>query len=217
MITLLFPSQNEPLGSLIDVLIVCRYYAGSSEEKTAKRQIFKAHLNGQKVDQVECLTCTISTRHLSDFIHHAAMPIATSPTVQIPLPSESIFQAGANVNNSHPRHFHVNSSCRYSNALLGPNFDFYVHECLGPFIPYVEVRSLPANKLVKLLQTNQQLRNDSVDKAFPRLLQLRIPLVADGASHPWKRNKPDYAIVQLYLPPGLKEEDNLIYPLILWT
>ena len=51
-----------------------------------------------------------------------------------------------------------------------------VHECLGPFIPYVELRSLPANKLVKVIQTNKKLEEDSMGKAFPRVLQFSVPL-----------------------------------------
>lgn len=93
--------------------------------------------------------------------------------------------------------------------------EYYVHECLGPSIPYVEVRSLPSNKLVKLIQINQHLRQISIDKAFPRKIQLKVPLLVDNT--PWKRSKPDYVAVELYLPPGLREEESTLYPLLVWT
>ena len=120
-----------------------------------------------------------------------------------------------NFTSSHPNHYHANSSCRYSNAILSPSLEYYVHECLGPTIPYVEVRSLPTNKLVKLIQVNHQLQLDSLGKAFPRKIQLKVPLLVDNT--PWKRSKPDYVAVELHLPPGLKEDESTVYPLLVWT
>lgn len=176
------------------------------------------------MDNVECLSCSIFARHLLLNDSHGTRTLGYG----IPPPASighfllvelknGVFQVNQNIeNNVYPRHIHANSSCHYSQVLLSPSMDFYVHECLGPSIPYVEVRSLPANKLVKLVQTNTQLRNDTLSKALPLLIKLRVPLDVDNAI-PWKRSKPDYVMVELYLPPGLKEDDNLIYPLIVWT
>ena len=161
---------------------------------------------------VECLTCSVSAKHL----HNISGGQVASAIPAAFMSSESMYSAGANLTSSHPRHFHGNSSCRYSEAKLSPGLDYYVHECLGPSIPYAEVRSLPANKLVKLLQINHRLRAEAVGKAFPRMIQLRVPLMVD-ATATWKRTKTDYVTVELYLPPGLKEDDTLIYPLIIWT
>ncbi len=190
-----------------------RYYAASAEGGTTKRQIFKVQINGQKADEntVECLTCFVLARHL----HEALAPVITTSSSGSSSKSESKNANRLNFTSSHPHQFHANSSCRYSNAILSPSLEYYVHECLGPAIPYVEVRSLPTNKLVKLLQTNQQLRQDSVDKAFPRKLQLKVPLLIDNT--PWKRSKPDYVAVELFLPPGLREDESTLYPLLVWT
>ena len=51
-----------------------------------------------------------------------------------------------------------------------------IHECLGKCLPYVELRSLPTNKLVKVLQSNQKLQEELFQKAFPRILQFSVPL-----------------------------------------
>lgn len=177
-----------------------RYYTGSTEGKTSQQNAYKLQINGQKMDRTstECLTCSPAMRVASD----------------VPEPQKLVAIA------PHPHHLpskivHANSSCRYSNAYLSPSLEFYVHECLGPSVPYVEVRSLPTNRLVKLLQNNQQLRSDSIDKAFPHLMQLKVPLHGDNP--PGKRNKPEFVTVELYLPPGFKEDDNTIYPLLVWT
>ena len=192
-----------------------RYYAASAEGGTSKRQIFKVQINGQKADQntVECLTCSVLARHL----HEPVSPVITTSTSGSPTPPkpESKKSNRLNFTSSHPHQFHANSSCRYSNAILSPSLEYYVHECLGPSIPYVEVRSLPTNKLVKLLQVNQQLRQDSIDKAFPRKLQIKVPLLVDNT--PWKRTIPDYVAVELFLPPGLREDESTLYPLLVWT
>lgn len=172
------------------------------------RKIYKVQINGQKADRnnIECLTCSIVARHLADY---NAYVVSSSP--------ESLRSSAhtGNMTSPHPNHFHSNSSCRYSNAVMSPSLEYYVHECLGPTIPYVEVRSLPNNKLVKLLLTNQQLRDRALEKAFPRMLQLRVPLLVDNT--PFKRSKPDYVAVELYLPPGLREDESTLYPLLIWT
>lgn len=168
-------------------------------------------INGQKADQntVECLTCSVLAAHLND-----PAPTSMPPTGSRSTESKLLIRSNLS-SSSHPNQYHSNSSCRYSNAVLSPTMEFYVHECLGPSIPYVEVRSLPSNKLVKLIQTNQQLREMALDKAFPRKFQLKVPLLVDHT--PWQRTKPDYVAVELYLPPGLREDESTLYPLLVWT
>jgi len=92
--------------------------------------------------------------------------------------------------------------------------DYYVLECLGPAIPYVQVRTLPGNKLVRNLHTNAELEANSRTKIFPRRLKLRIPLAATA---PWNSRRPQQIDVELFLPPTLREEENLKYPLIILT
>lgn len=178
--------------------LLYRYYTGAAEGKTSQQNIYKLQINGQKTDRtsVECMTCSRMSKVASDLPEPERL-VSDPPH---PLPTKVA---------------HANSSCRYSNAYLSPSLEFYVHECLGPLVPYVEVRSLPTNRLVKSLQHNQQLRSDSMDKAFPRLMQLKVPLHGDNP--PGKRNRPDFVTVELYLPPGLREDDNTIYPLLVWT
>ncbi|XP_046645659.1 prolyl endopeptidase FAP-like isoform X1 [Daphnia pulicaria] len=191
------------------------YYSASAEGGRSKRQVYRVEINGQKADQntVECLTCSVQARHLAEQSSHSV----TSSTSGSSSSSKSQAKNSTPLNftSSHPNQYHSNSTCRYSNAILSPSLEYYVHECLGPTIPYVEVRSLPTNKLVKLIQVNRQLQLDSMDKAFPRKIQLKVPLLVDNT--PWKRSQPDYVAVELYLPPGLKEEESTVYPLLVWT
>nr|CAH0102070.1 unnamed protein product [Daphnia galeata] len=175
----------------------------------------RVEINGQKADQntVECLTCSILARHLGETSSLSTASSTSGSSSSSKSQSKNSIQM--NFTSSHPNHYHANSSCRYSNAILSPSLEYYVHECLGPTIPYVEVRSLPTNKLVKLIQVNHQLQLDSLGKAFPRKIQLKVPLLVDNT--PWKRSKPDYVAVELYLPPGLKEDESTVYPLLVWT
>ena len=92
--------------------------------------------------------------------------------------------------------------------------NYYVHECLGPSIPYIQVRSLPNNTLVRNLHTNGELEANSREKIFPRRLKLRIALQENA---PWKNGHPDKVDVELFLPPGLREDDTLTYPLVIQT
>lgn len=187
------------LRATVTVAFRRRYYTGAAEGKTSQQNIYKLQINGQKTERtsVECLTCSQPP---------------TRVAADLPEPEKLV---SSNERQVPSRVVHPNSTCRYSNAYLSPSLEFYVHECRGPTVPYVEVRSLPTNRLVKLLQTNQQLRAESIDKAFPRLMQLRVPLHDDNP--PGKRNKPEFVTVELYLPPGFKEEENTIYPLLVWT
>ena len=183
---------------------VFRYYTGSAEGKPTQRHLYKLQLNGQKSDEneVECLSCTLPARPIEDVVHLKSMS------------HQSIYNREANLTSSHPRFFHVNSTCHYSSAVLSPNLDYYVHECRGPSIPYVAVRSLDDNQLVRVLQLNDHLKEEAMHKAYPRVIKLRVPLLMDNT--PWSRSKPDYVSVELYLPPGLVEEETTVYPLIIW-
>ena len=123
-----------------------------------------------------------------------------------------MFSKGTNITSSHPQYFTRNISCQYSNAILSPNLAYYVHECLGPSIPYVAIRSLPANKLIRVIQRNDQLKDRAIEKAYPRIIKLQIPLAADNT--PWAKSNPDNVSVELHLPPGLMEEETAVYPLV---
>lgn len=92
--------------------------------------------------------------------------------------------------------------------------DYYVLECLGPAIPYVQVRTLPGNLLVRNLHTNAELEANSRTKIFPRRLKFRIPLTT---TTPWNTRRPQQIDVELFLPPTLREDENLKYPLIILT
>ena len=51
--------------------------------------------------------------------------------------------------------------CHYTNTIMAPDLSAYILHCLGPDIPSSHVISLPHNKCLKTLDTNQHLRSPS--------------------------------------------------------
>ena len=180
----------------------------------SSRHIYKVEIKSQKAadNTVECLTCAVTAIHLSDAESNNSGPVSTAPIQQ-----QSVYHEGAYISNLQPRHFHSDTSCLYSTATMNPTMDYYVHQCLGPSIPYAQVRSLPDNKFITTLQSNERLDVDTSLKAFPRKLTLRIPLESLDHSSSWQRDQSDVIDIELYLPPGLREDETTIYPLIVWT
>jgi len=183
------------------------YYVSSSDSRQSDRHIYKVHIKSQKASEnsIECLTCPVRAVHLQT---HLGGETIKDWSVQ------SIWNKDSHINSRHPYHFHADTTCRYSNAIMSPTMDYYVLECLGPAIPYVQVRTLPGNMLVRNLLTNAELDANSRTKIFPRRLKLRIPL---AATTPWNSRHSQQIDVELFLPPSLREDENLKYPLVVLT
>nr|XP_042904478.1 inactive dipeptidyl peptidase 10-like [Parasteatoda tepidariorum] len=94
--------------------------------------------------------------------------------------------------------------CLYYNALFSTGGHYFVLECLGPGVPRIELRETLTNQLVEVLDTNSDLTEALEERALPQLETFKVPL------------KGGYeASVRLYLPPPLRENEIIKYPLIL--
>lgn len=114
-----------------------------------------------------------------------------------------IGSGSANISDS-PADLNVDIECSFVDAHFNPTADFYVRECLGPGIPSVAlVDVVQNNTVVKIMDTNDRLRELVEIRAMPQVRNFSAPLTD-------KYN----AAVRLLLPPGLRDEEIIKYPMV---
>lgn len=96
------------------------------------------------------------------------------------------------------------SPCLYNSVKFSPNKQFFVRECLGPSVPYVTLHTTPNGQLVYVLNNNTELRDRVSKLALP---DMRTFFVETTGGY--------FAPVRLYLPPGLREEEEFKFPMVL--
>lgn len=102
--------------------------------------------------------------------------------------------------------YHPNvSNCQFARASMSKDFSYYVLNCLGPDVPFSLVYSLPENKLVQVLDTNEDLKDLLGKLALPQTKFFNFDILED-ASAP--------ARVKLLLPPGYREEEQYTFALV---
>ncbi|KAF2361263.1 Dipeptidylpeptidase IV N-terminal domain, partial [Trinorchestia longiramus] len=95
--------------------------------------------------------------------------------------------------------------CSFNDALLSPDFTYIVLECLGPGMPKTFLYTTMGNEAPILLDDYGQLQ-ELVDRtAMPRVYNFRVELETKDSVE---------ARVQLYLPPGLRKDEIITYPMI---
>ncbi|XP_018495147.1 inactive dipeptidyl peptidase 10 [Galendromus occidentalis] len=95
------------------------------------------------------------------------------------------------------------SECTVLNAHFSPTADFYVRECLGPGIPTLALVATKNNTVVEIMDTNDRLRELVLSRAMPQVRNFQAPLT-DSYN----------AAVRLLLPPGLRDEEIIKYPMV---
>lgn len=98
------------------------------------------------------------------------------------------------------------SPCLYNSVKFSPKKSFFVRECLGPTVPYVTLHSAPSGRLIFILNNNTELREKVNDLALP---DIRTFFVETTGGY--------FAPVRLYLPPGLREDEEFKFPMVLHT
>lgn len=96
------------------------------------------------------------------------------------------------------------SPCLYNQVTFSPSNRYFVRECLGPGVPTVTLHKAPLGQLYFVLDNNTALKEEVDDMGFP-LIRTFFVEVNDGYRAP----------VKLYLPPGLREEEEFKFPLVL--
>ncbi|UYV66491.1 hypothetical protein LAZ67_4001859 [Cordylochernes scorpioides] len=98
--------------------------------------------------------------------------------------------------------------CRYAKASFprGDSPRLYLLECLGPQVPWTELRNASDHSLVEVLDDNSGLGELIAVRAVPQVRTFLVPLPSGYK-----------ATVRLLLPPGLRDEEIIKYGLILHT
>ena len=89
--------------------------------------------------------------------------------------------------------------CLYASVVLSPDYRSYILHCLGPNIPYTAVFSLPSGRLVRVLDSNQDVKLALAGKDLPfsQVLEVR----PEGGGERTIR-------VKLLVPPGVREKEG---------
>ncbi|GFU48812.1 venom dipeptidyl peptidase 4 [Nephila pilipes] len=125
------------------------------------------------------------------------------------LPEQRHLYSVKDLSSNHPREqkcltCNLDENCLFYNALFSKDGHYFVLECLGPGIPRIEIRETLTNALVEVLDTNSDLEEALENRALPQIETFKVPL------------KGGYkATVRLYLPPPLRENEIIKFPLIL--
>ncbi|KAL9884330.1 inactive dipeptidyl peptidase 10 isoform 3-T5 [Glossina fuscipes fuscipes] len=95
-------------------------------------------------------------------------------------------------------------NCRFNNIYFSKNFSYYVQECLGPETPSVYLVETQNNLKTLILNAGDNLRHRFQQYAVPQIRTFSVEI-----RHGF------HAQVKLYLPPGMKEDEEVAFPMIL--
>ncbi|XP_074601842.1 prolyl endopeptidase FAP-like [Brevipalpus obovatus] len=98
----------------------------------------------------------------------------------------------------------LGSECLYNSATFSPSSDYYALDCLGPGVPFTQIRQTASNKIVTTIQNNGALRDKLANMLLPSIKELKVPI--EGGYR---------AQVQLLLPPSLRENEIAKYPMLI--
>ncbi|XP_037937726.1 dipeptidyl aminopeptidase-like protein 6 [Teleopsis dalmanni] len=100
--------------------------------------------------------------------------------------------------------YEIPKNCLYNKIYFSKDFSFYVQECLGPESPSVYLVDTQTNTKIYVLNAGDSLRNRLSQLALPQLRTFNVEI-----RHGF------YAQVRLLLPPGMREDEEVAFPVIL--
>lgn len=98
----------------------------------------------------------------------------------------------------------VDYVCDFNNIIFSKNYKYYIQECLGPNIPVVFLVESATNTRLAVLDSSIKLRKKVKSFSAPQIKTIQVE-IEDGYK----------AQVRLYLPPILREYEEVTFPLIL--
>ncbi|XP_031634021.1 dipeptidyl aminopeptidase-like protein 6 isoform X2 [Contarinia nasturtii] len=98
----------------------------------------------------------------------------------------------------------IPNNCLFNKIYFSKNFSHYVQECLGPDTPSTYLVETATNTKVALLNGGDALRKRIREVAAPQVRTFSVEI-----RHGF------LAQVRLFLPPGMKEDEEIAFPLIL--
>lgn len=195
----------------------CRYFIAALEP--GNRHLFRTGDRNSSQRQWDCLTCcyengTVVTGGKSSGLANRTMPAS----------DRSYRNSAANVSlDDGDRSPHCLFAKVYFNSLYSPKyyvldclggclrgpappaFPFSVHVALsGPEVPSTVLVDAASNQVLTVLNANAELRSLFYSMAIPQIKTFQVEL--ESGYH---------AQVRLYLPPGLREYEPMVFPLIL--
>lgn len=142
-----------------------------------------------------CLTC-------DNGAHTFRLPVvAVEPTAEgadNETSSEAAPSAGGRVEPEIP------NNCLYNRVHMSPDFAYYVQECLGPEVPSVYLVETQTRQKVAVLHAGDLLRQRVATVARPQIQVFQVEI-----RHGF------HAQVRLMLPPGMRVDEDVAFPMIL--
>lgn len=186
------------------------YFMAAPELKPGQRHLYKISLNlnvTEKPNRIYvtstapvCLTCNndnFKLRPLNNYVIDNTMNITELTTIVSPNGLELDDAADEDATS-------IPNNCLYNKIYFSTNYTYYVQECLGPDSPSIYLVETSSNQKVFTLNNGDLLRNRLSQLAVPQMRTIDVEI-----RHGF------HAQVRLFLPPGMKEEEEISFPLIL--
>ncbi|GFV51290.1 venom dipeptidyl peptidase 4 [Trichonephila clavipes] len=144
----------------------------------------------------------------------------------------------------------LGEECTYHNAIFSPGAKYYILECLGPGVPWIDLRNTDNHTRLDLLDSNDNVRYKIENTAMPQLRTFNVPIeggyskskvlsptatadtlelpktaydcmvevvraVLKNVENSARENQDRDANVRLLLPPGLRDEEMVKYPMVI--
>lgn len=95
-------------------------------------------------------------------------------------------------------------NCEFNNVIFSLTYKYYVQECLGPSVPVLFLVETATNVRLAVLNNARTLRNIVAYISAPQVKNIQVE-IEDGYR----------AQVRLFLPPVLREYEDVTFPMIL--
>ncbi|XP_047520693.1 inactive dipeptidyl peptidase 10 isoform X2 [Pieris napi] len=174
------------------------YVIGTAVERAGERHVYRVRVPRDGWPPApRCLTCpnTLPDEDTSPTTDHTDYDNVTSSLPS--WPTSTVLPHVADENDSLP------TECLYNRVYFSRNFSYYVQECLGPGPPAIFLCSMSGTRLT-VLHDGQPLRQHVAALASPHIKVFRVEVQAHREAR-----------VRLFLPPGLRDTDDLPLPLVL--
>ncbi|KAL7743376.1 hypothetical protein ACLKA6_008353 [Drosophila palustris] len=100
--------------------------------------------------------------------------------------------------------YDIPKNCLYNRVQFSRDYSYYVQECLGPEAPSVYLVETSSNDKIFVLNAGDVLRHRLSQLAIPQMRTFSVEI-----RHGF------HAQVRLFLPPGMREEEEVAFPLVL--
>lgn len=98
----------------------------------------------------------------------------------------------------------ANYECDYNDVMFSKSYKYYIQECLGPNIPVVFLVETSTNTRLAVLDNSAKLRKKMKNMSGPQIKTIQVEIEFGYKAQ-----------VRLYLPPILREYEEVTFPLIL--